>query len=108
MTDEAREDELSGVLAESVASLREEIEVRPDWLAQLLARVDADRTRSSGWRMRPSLAVAAGIALLVAGAAIGRLTQTTSSQAAVSGNVRFVFAAPGAARVSVVGDFNHW
>jgi hypothetical protein len=115
MTDESH-DELSGALARSVDSLREEVAVRPAWRAQLLSRIEGDRARSTGLRVRPSLAIAAGIALLVTGAAIGWAARP-STIAAVAGipasapaaaNVRFVFASPRAARVSVVGDFNQW
>ena len=115
MTDETR-DELSGVLARSVESLREEVAVRPAWRAQLLARIDGDRVRSTRLQVRPSLAIAAGLALLVAGAAIGWVARPSpiatvsgvAASAPPSANVRFVFVSPRAARVSVVGDFNQW
>ena len=108
MTDETHDDELSGILARSVESLREEVPVRSDWRAALLQRVESDRIEPRQWRMRPSMAVAAGIALLIAGATIGRLSVSSSVETKASGNVRFVFVAPGATRVSVVGDFNRW
>jgi 1,4-alpha-glucan branching enzyme len=108
MTDDMRDDALSGALARSVESLREEMPVRPHWRAELLARVDADRKRARGWRMRPSVAIAAGIVLLFAGGAIGRYSRSPAAEAPALASVRFVFVAPGAARVSVVGDFNHW
>ena len=115
MTDEPR-DELSGVLARSVEALREEVNVRPAWRAELLARIDADRGRSTRLHIRPSLAIAAGLALLVAGAAIGWVARPSSvaTVAAIpvsappAANVRFVFVSPKAGRVSVVGDFNQW
>lgn len=114
MTDEAYEDELTGALARSLPMLREEIPVRPEWRASLLERVEADRLPSRGWRIHPMVAAAAGIALLIGGAAIGRLSRLPSepgvvqSSAGAVANVRFVLVAPGAVRVSVVGDFNQW
>ena len=108
MTNESRDDELTGALARSVGSLREEIPVRPDWRAALLARIEHDGARPAVWSVRPRLAIAAGIALLLAGAAVGRFTHPASRETPVETTVRFVFVAPGAARVSVVGDFNQW
>ena len=102
------DDVLTGSLARSVESLREEVPVRADWRADLLERVERDRVQPVGWRVRPSLAVAAGIALLIAGAAIGRFARPASNELPARANVRFVFAAPGAAHVAVVGDFNQW
>jgi 1,4-alpha-glucan branching enzyme len=51
--------------------------------------------------------------LLVGGGAIGwsmraPLPVTRSEVAAPSANVRFVYVAPGATSVSLVGDFNQW
>jgi hypothetical protein len=108
MMDESRQDELTGALGRSVGSLREEVPVRPDWRAALLVRIENDRTRSPLWRVRPSLAIAAGVALLIAGAAVGRFSRPAIRETPVEATVRFVFVAPGAARVSVVGDFNQW
>jgi hypothetical protein len=117
MVDELRDDELSGLLGRSVDALREEVPVRATWRADLLARIDGDRAVHAGWRVSPWMAIAAGIALLVVGGAIGRYSRAgqpvtplvaSARTAATSANVRFVYVAPGAARVSVVGDFNQW
>jgi hypothetical protein len=108
MTDESREDELTGALGRSVGALREEVPVRQDWRAALLARIENEGTRPAMWRVRPPLAIAAGFALLMAGAAVGRLSRPATPETRVEATVRFVFVAPGAARVSVVGDFNQW
>jgi hypothetical protein len=117
MTDEGRDDELAGRLGQSVDALREEVPVRAAWRADLLTRIDDDYANRDGWRVRPWMAVAAGIGLLIAGGAIGRFTRrapssprlaTSAGIGATSANVRFVFVAPGATQVSVVGDFNQW
>jgi hypothetical protein len=115
MTNDHYDDELSGPLAESIAALREEIPVRADWRAALLARVERDRETAAGWRLRPALAIAAGIVLLASGVIVGRMLPgrqpaivAASAPVATTASVRFVFVAPGAARVSVVGDFNQW
>ena len=108
MTHETRDDELSGLLARSVAVLRDEVPVRPDWRTELLTRIDSDRRAAAGWRLRPMWAIAAGIALLAGGVAIGRSSRAASPEVAHLANVRFVLLAPGASTVSVVGDFNQW
>ena len=126
MTDEMRDDDdLTGALARSIDVLREEAPVRSAWRAELLARIEAEggsvggregesaRGRE-GYRVRPALAIAAGLALLLGGAVIGRYSrspvtvQQVATAAATSANFRFVYVAPGAATVSVVGDFNQW
>jgi hypothetical protein len=115
MTDEMRDDELTGALARSIDVLREKAPVRADWRAALLARIEADRSQATPtWRMRPAFAIAAGIALLVVGAAVGRYSSSAPTVPQIakgspeSANIRFVYVAPGAATVSVVGDFNQW
>jgi hypothetical protein len=114
MSADERDDGMSEVLARSVDLLRDEVPVRAGWRADLLARIDDERQGApSGWRLRPSLAIAAGVALLLIGVAIGRSMRqpaplVTSQVAATAANVRFVYVAPGAASVSLVGDFNQW
>ena len=114
MTDD-EQGELNGVLGRSLSVLREAVPVRDDWRAALLDRVAADRLERRGWRVHPSMAIAAGIAVLVAGIAIGRYVRpspaavtATSSVSPSMANVRFVLVAPGANHVAVVGDFNGW
>ena len=111
MTDESPDDELPGSLARSVATLREEVPVRAEWRDRLLARIESDRAHGRTWRVRPAWAVAAGAALLLGGALIGRVSVgrgTAAEERPLVSTVRFVFVAPEAARVSVVGDFNQW
>lgn len=111
MTDESPDDELPGSLARSIATLREEVPVRAEWRDRLLARIESDRAQGRTWRVRPAWAIAAGVMLLLGGALIGRVTGgrgTPTGERTLVSNVRFVFVAPGAARVSVVGDFNQW
>lgn len=115
MTAEQPDDELAGALGRSVASLREEVPVRAAWRDALLARIEEPARDHRRWQVRPAFAIAAGLLLLTAGAAVGRWSSgATRSSLAVapaassSANVRFVYVAPGAAKVSVVGDFNAW
>lgn len=113
MSADERDDGMSEVLARSVDLLRDAVPVRAGWRADLLARIADDRVvRQSGWRMSPTWAIAAGLVLLAAGVAIGRSMRDraplTSQVAATAANVRFVYVAPGAASVSLVGDFNQW
>jgi hypothetical protein len=109
------DDDLGGVLDRSMATLREEVPVRSAWRAELLARVERDAPPARLWRVRPIAAIAAGVALLLAGAAIGRFARPSDRTPSVArtstssnASVRFVYVAPGAAKVSVVGDFNQW
>jgi hypothetical protein len=115
MRDEVRDDELTGGLGKSVGMLREEPTVRPAWRSALLARIEHEgREVRPIRRLQPAIAIAAGIVMLVAGVAIGRYTHPGSSAAPAialqptSASVRFVHVAPGAASVSLVGDFNQW
>jgi hypothetical protein len=114
MMDEPQDEELTGTLAGALSTLREDVPVRANWRAALLERIDADRLRKPVWRVRPSLAIAAGIALLIAGMALGRYSRQPNDPImnrvadVPTANVRFVLVAPGAAHVSVVGDFNQW
>lgn len=116
-----------------IAALIEPVPVRAAWRAELFAGIAREGERSAlsvptRWSFRPVTATAAAIACMMVGATIatlvlGRqqrapsasdvLTNLTSTmplpgeRAAVS-IVRFVFLAPNARRVSVVGDFNRW
>jgi hypothetical protein len=116
MSDDVRDDEISGALARSVASLREEPPVRAAWRADLLERIEREGRTSARWSMRPWFAIAAGIGLLLIGGLAGQLVKRPTSPGTVAtsrtipgpATVRFVYVAPGAAKVSVVGDFNQW
>jgi len=120
------------------AELRTPVPVRAEWRAGLLRGVAmlpppgaiADSSRVvRHWRFRPVAAIAAGLACALVGAGImalvlGRplrrgmsdpfmsLTSTMplpgESSAEGRSTVRFVFVAPYASRVALVGDFNAW
>lgn len=117
MSDDMRDGELPASLARSVTALRDEVPVRAGWRAELLARIEREGGEHRRvWAMTPPLAIAAGLTLLVAGAAVGRFSRlepaapvvATQSMATVPATIRFVYVAPGAGKVSVVGDFNQW
>jgi hypothetical protein len=95
--------------------------------ARLLARLAADPSKRTGWRWwlaadafraRPIWVAAAFAAVLAGGAWLGsRVTPRTANDAVAiiqsaadptTAPVTFVLRAPGATRVSVVGDFNNW
>jgi len=95
--------------------------------ARLLARLAAAEPRRTGWRWwlaadafraRPVWVAAAFVAVLAGGAWLGArftarhendvVSLTRSSEEAGTAPVTFVLRAPGATRVSVVGDFNNW
>lgn len=144
--DERDDDELRG-LDWAVDALRESPPVTPEWRRQLLASLedgDPSRTMTPSLAARgrrlvlhPVMALAAGVAFMVLGAAgqwwvsqMGKATQVAdgapapgsvalspASGGSRDGNsestaeqigVRFAIMAPGAQRVSLVGDFNRW
>jgi AMP-activated protein kinase-like protein len=111
--------------------LREPVPVRAEWRAGLLRDLamvgTAPEQATQRWRLHPIAAVAAGLAcaLIGAGAAtlvLGHARRVISPDAITSltatmplpeesaglSTVRFVFVAPYASRVSLVGDFNAW
>jgi hypothetical protein len=120
------------------AELRTPVPVRAEWRAGLLRGVAmlpppgpvVDSSRSvRHWRFRPVAAIAAGLACALVGAGVTALvlqrplrrgtsdplTSLTStmplpgeSVAEGRSTVRFVFVAPYASRVALVGDFNAW
>ena len=134
---EAADDVLTSI-DRVVAELRTPVPVRAEWRVGLLRGVamlphpgPANGSRSvRHWRLRPWMAIAAGLgcALVGAGATalvLGRslrraandpLTNLTATmplpgeRTGQSGRsvVRFVFVAPYASRVALVGDFNAW
>jgi len=132
-TDNDRRSLENGTIERVIATLIEPVPVRPAWRAELLAGIDRDSERPAPvaptrWSLRPVTAMAAAMGCMMVGATIaalvlGRpqrgpsasdvLTDLTSTmpmpgeQATVS-VVRFIFVAPNASRVSVVGDFNRW
>src|SRR5205809_642959 len=97
-----------------------------DRTVRRLRRESATRRRGMGawWvdpealRMRPALAAACGLAVLGIGAWSGAAWMASrgvraplppiASVSSGSTRVTFVFRAPGATRVSLVGDFNGW
>lgn len=114
--------------------LREPVPVRSEWRAGIFREIElipapSARHPTGGhwWRLRPVTAIAAGLACALVGAGVttlvfgnGRrvvspdaltsLTATMPLPGELVGRsmVRFVFVAPYASRVSLVGDFNGW
>jgi hypothetical protein len=112
------DDALNESAAAAARLLRAEVPVRAAWRAELLSRIDADdrfARRADIWTIRPLLAIAASVLLVFLGAAGATLLSRAPRPAAVVAArpaatplVRFVYVAPGASHVSVVGDFNQW
>jgi len=124
----------SSELKTALRILREEVPVREAWRSSSLERVRESargsakkippRINPKRWSMRPALAIAAGVACAMAGAAAtlaivrsgeGRkalvASATQSVPVTVSAGVlpvRFSLDAPAATTVSIVGDFNGW
>jgi hypothetical protein len=130
------DDHLTPELERAAQLLRSDEAVRPAWRASLLdevARTPRDGQRSRGIHLSIPMAIAAGIICAIGGGAISYVATHRVNEAALSGSValqpnvastnsplsnvtntgatlpvRFTVAAPEAASVSIVGDFNHW
>ncbi|MFN2566348.1 MAG: isoamylase early set domain-containing protein [Gemmatimonadaceae bacterium] len=124
-------DDTSG-LEHIVSELRDDVGVRAAWRKDVLGEVEAmprparRAPGDKGWTISPPAAIAAALAFTALGAAgavgvlslrddQGRVTSAERpeavSQSAVRSrmhSVRFALVAPGASRVSLVGDFNQW
>ncbi len=119
---------LDGKLDAAARLLRRDVPVRAAWRETLLASIEAEegsapmRAHARGarvWSMRPPVAIAAGIALVAVGAGATILAGGSRAvqppgvvvgQSTLRGQsvVRFVYVAPDARTVSIVGDFNEW
>ena len=129
---EGGDDDISG-LEDVVGELRVEAPLRRAWRDDVLGEVEAlaraDRRAGSGarrWTISTPTAIAAALAFTALGAAAAagvyalrhddarfassRPPEAVTTQSAVRGpqSVRFALVAPGASRVSLVGDFNQW
>jgi predicted carbohydrate-binding protein with CBM48 len=113
-------DRLPAPLSDAVPLLRELPTVRAEWRADVLrevARPDRPTRRVS---LSVPLAIAAGLFCAMAGGGVAMFAsraRATASPTAIAAAspllttvlpVRFSVVAPRAARVSIVGDFNHW
>jgi hypothetical protein len=123
-------DEPASELIERVAAeLRGPVALSPDFQARVMARVRRrSRLRLLDWLVEPRLVpvsplagfAAAAVLVVIVGltaTVIDRVASGRASPSAVAGPplaskdvqvVRFVLAAPGAAQVALVGDFNGW
>jgi hypothetical protein len=115
MSERDERDEINESASAAARMLRAEVPVRAAWREALLSRIELDERMSRrGWTIHPALAIAASVMLILAGAVgatlIARTSKSPVAVAASAGtsSVRFVYVAPGAAHVSVVGDFNQW
>lgn len=107
------EDALTPSLERAAQRLRVDVPVARDWRAQVLREVARAPRPRRGMSWRPLAAAAACVACIaigvVAGRTIGRPESAGPATADSSARVvSFVLVAPGAARVSLVGDFNAW
>lgn len=113
-------DELDPVLARAAHSARRPVPVPSAARARLDAALRAEARRGTArgvlaWLTRPALrlsplgalAAAAVVAALVL-AAGGRPAGSRAPETGAAQRVQFVLVAPGASRVSLVGDFNGW
>ena len=123
-----RDRELPSQLRAAIHVLMESPEPDASWRTSLLDRIRDDGRATSDdviplhshpfvarrWAMRPVTALAAGLACVIVGAATSaavlraRVQRPDAPISADALPVRFSLSAPGAARVSLVGDFNRW
>lgn len=124
----------SAAIERVIAELRTPVPVRAEWraglargLATLPRPTEAAPPVVRRWTFRPLTAIAAALVCTVVGATIAALLLGTGRRASSAdalanltstmplpgeqggrSTVRFVFVAPYASRVSLVGDFNKW
>src|SRR5262245_14742672 len=123
-----RERELSPRLRAAIQVLRESAAPDAVWRAELLRRISgkdregedvipigARSVAARRWSVRPSMAIAAGLACALLGAATSaavlRGRQMSPTRIAAEAGVlpvQFRLVAPDAGQVSLVGDFNRW
>jgi predicted carbohydrate-binding protein with CBM48 len=122
-----------GNLPRTIAALRREVPMRPEWRSAVLrdirtlprlaapAPTPSLAMRRRLWALRPPAAIAAGLLCAVLGGAVvlgiehRRTTSSVLQPPVMAGAnargeraIRFVLAAPAASRVLIVGDFNGW
>jgi hypothetical protein len=122
-------------LQRTIAALRQDVPMRSEWRSAVMREVRAlGRPAPAAptvhrsprrWSLHPTMAIAAGLVCAVAGGTIALRVQPNAkepnagqpsapSPSEVHGvvppamPVRFVFVAPNASTVSIVGDFNAW
>lgn len=114
-------------LEAAIELLREDVEPRDAWRAQLANAIAAEsvtKRAARTWQLSPLLAIAAALACMVFGGAttmwwttrgervVNNETSTALQPVSTSNDhsigVRFAVMAKGATRVSLVGDFNNW
>jgi hypothetical protein len=94
--------------------LRDPVPVRAVWRDQLISRIEGDMPARRGWSMGPWMALAAATLIFALGLMAGRFSRatvapsTTFTPATQTAAVRFVYVAPNARSVALVGDFNQW
>ena len=103
-------EELNAAASAVADAMKAPVPVREEWRDRLLSEIERD-VRARAWSVRPWVAIAACLVCVALGAVGTRLlmrgTATVATQTRPAA-VRFVFVAPGASKVSVVGDFNQW
>lgn len=107
-------------VARAVRTLQAAVPVRAEWRAKLLHSTTQALTPAHRRQLVLSwpLAAAAAVLVFVAGAVLSRAldrspaalpaTAVVSSAPAPAGGTHFIFVAPNAKRVALVGDFNLW
>lgn len=116
------DDALSPMLRRAISLLREEPVARREWLDSVVDAAATQRIEDvtpvreeRRWSFRPSVAIAASLAFAAVGAGVTYTTMNrrtapapTAQTVLSKANVRFALVAPGAATVTLVGDFNGW
>ena len=107
-------------LQRTIAALQRDVPMREEWRNEVMREVRAlgrpaplappiARRPLRRWSLHPMIAIAAGLVCALVGGAVAfglQAPRTTDAMAATP--VRFVFVAPNAATVTIVGDFNAW
>jgi len=118
-TRDEHDEELPTALREAVPLLRELPTVRAEWRADVLRQVAQSAKPTRRVNLSLAWAIAAGLACAMVGggaAVVATHVRSSATPGAVAVSspasavlpVRFSVVAPHAARVAIVGDFNHW
>jgi hypothetical protein len=107
-------------LQRTIAALRRDVPMREEWRTAVMREVRAvgrptapvspiARRAPRRWSLHPIIAIAAGLMCAVAGGAVAfGLQGHATNESKPKTPVRFVFVAPNASTVTIVGDFNGW
>jgi hypothetical protein len=99
-------------LRQAIGELRREVPIREEWREETIRLVHQAVRGPRRFSIHPTMAAAAALLFMVAGAVATTIVLRSQSRVSYVSEhrtpVRFLYVAPRAERVAVVGDFNGW